>query len=273
MKRYFFILLSGMILLIGCCENSCDHNSNGQTNDLYGSSDYLINATLWYQHSAELRACYYQAFNVAKVALDNNLKNYQGEKPPAIVLDLDETILDNSPYQADLIFNELSYTPENWKAWTEKKCALALPGSIDFLEYAVNTDVEIFYVSNRRVNEIEDTYINITELGFPEVPIENYIFREDEGSKIARRAQIREDYEIILLLGDNVNDFAGVFEDRSDNNGFEAIDDNIEKFGTKYIVFPNPMYGNWERVLYPDNDYSDHQNRLNALIGTEKVCK
>lgn len=238
-----------------------------------GTSDFLINATLWYQHSAEMRACYYQAFNIAKLALDNNLREHSGDKPPAIVFDLDETILDNSFYEAQLIFDQETYNPESWKKWSDRECAQALPGAVEFVEYAFATGVEIFYVSNRMEDEIESTFSNIRKLGFPEIPIENYIFRTEESSKTARRNIIRENYDIILLLGDNLNDFSGIFEDRDKDNGFEAVDKNKDMFGTKYIVFPNPMYGNWEYPLTGNENYTPHQNRLRALIGVSEICK
>lgn len=272
MRKNKLLIVALLLLIFGWSCAPCKCDTSKASEDSYGSSDYLINATLWYQHSAELRACYYQAFNYAKLALLNNLENFEGEKPPAIVLDLDETVLDNSAYQADLIFNQINYNPENWKEWSDLECAAALPGSIDFIEFAKKTGVEIFYISNRRTNEIESTFSNMQNLGYPEIPIENFIFRDAESGKTARRSIVRENYEIILLLGDNLNDFSGVFEDRTENNGFDAVDQNIDKFGTKYIVFPNPMYGSWERVLYKNPDISDHKNRLNSLVGTKKAC-
>jgi 5'-nucleotidase (lipoprotein e(P4) family) len=273
MTKQIAIFIMGFILFSSCCQQDCARSENEENADLYGASDYLISATLWYQNAAELRALYYQAYNVAKQALIQNLANHNGEKTPAIVFDLDETVLDNSFYEADLIFSQTSYTTESWKEWTDMESAKALPGALEFVEFAMSTGVEIFYVSNRRTNELESTYQNISKLGFPEVPIENYIFRDAESSKIERRSKISENYEIILLLGDNLNDFAGDFEDRAANNGFEAVDANKDMFGTKYIVFPNPMYGAWQGPLNTDEDLSPHQNRLNALVGSADVCK
>ena len=271
MKRNLLISALLLFLAFTSCERKCTHTPSNQED--YGSSDYLINATLWVQHSGELRASFFQAFNIAKIALQNNLDNYIGDKTPAIVFDLDETLLDNSFYEADLILNQTSYNTDNWKEWTDKKCATATPGAIDFVEFASSFDVEIIYVSNRRTDEINSTFENMKALGFPEVPIENYIFRDAESSKITRRSIISENYEIILLLGDNLNDFDGVFENRNDGNGWQAVDDNKELFGTKYIVFPNPMYGNWERPLLSNEEQSPQQNRIQSLISSADICK
>jgi 5'-nucleotidase (lipoprotein e(P4) family) len=261
------LLFSLIFIIISC--------SNQEKNSLFtsGSSDHLLNATLWYQKSGEMRANYYQAFNLAKLSLEKNLQNYTGDKKPAIVFDIDETLLNNSYFEADLIIAKNSYTPENWKEWSDKQCATDLPGAIDFVNFAINTEVEIFYVSNRTVKEVNSTYNNMQELGFPEIPIENFIFKETTSSKIDRRNSISENFEIILLLGDNLNDFNGIFEDRNLNSGFEAVDNNKDLFGDKYIIFPNPMYGNWEKPLIKDESLSKYEHRIKALISSDNICK
>jgi 5'-nucleotidase (lipoprotein e(P4) family) len=261
------LLFSLIFIIISC--------SNQEKNSLFtsGSSDHLLNATLWYQKSGEMRANYYQAFNLAKLSLEKNLQNYTGDKKPAIVFDIDETLLNNSYFEADLIIAKNSYTPENWKEWSDKQCATDLPGAIDFVNFAINTEVEIFYVSNRTVKEVNSTYNNMQELGFPEIPIENFIFKETTSSKIDRRNSISENFEIILLLGDNLNDFNGIFEDRNVNSGFEAVDNNKDLFGDKYIIFPNPMYGNWEKPLIKDESLSKYEHRIKALISSYNICK
>jgi 5'-nucleotidase (lipoprotein e(P4) family) len=261
------LLFSLIFIIISC--------SNQEKNSLFtsGSSDHLLNATLWYQKSGEMRANYYQAFNLAKLSLEKNLQNYTGDKKPAIVFDIDETLLNNSYFEADLIIAKNSYTPENWKEWSDKQCATDLPGAIDFVNFAINTEVEIFYVSNRTVKEVNSTYNNMQELGFPEIPIENFIFKETTSSKIDRRNSISENFEIILLLGDNLNDFNGIFEARNVNSGFEAVDNNKDLFGDKYIIFPNPMYGNWEKPLIKDESLSKYEHRIKALISSYNICK
>jgi 5'-nucleotidase (lipoprotein e(P4) family) len=237
------------------------------------TSEYLLNATLWVQNSAEYRACCYQSFNFAKIALDNNLKTAKKDKPSAVVLDIDETVMDNSYFEANLIQNDTSYTKENWKEWSDKQCATATPGSIEFLEYAKSKNVEIVYITNRREDEIDATLENMKKLGFPEVKIENFFFRTDESDKDARRKMVAEKYNIILLVGDNLADFDSMLDDRSVNNGFENVDELKGQFGSFFIVLPNPMYGNWEKPLMKDENKTALQNKIDALIGYDEICK
>jgi 5'-nucleotidase (lipoprotein e(P4) family) len=237
------------------------------------TSEYLINATLWVQNAAEYRACCYQSFNYAKLALDNNLKTAKKDKPSAVVLDIDETVLDNSYFEAYLVQNDTSYTKENWKEWSNMQCATATPGAIEFLEYAKSKNVEIVYISNRREDEIESTLANMAKLGFPEVKMENFFFRTDESDKDARRKLAAEKYNIILLVGDNLADFDSMLDDRSVNNGFENVDNIKEQFGSMLIILPNPMYGNWEKPLIKDENKTGLQNKIDALIGYDEVCK
>ena len=237
------------------------------------TSEYLINATLWVQTSAEYRACCYQSFNYAKLALDNNLKTAKKDKPSAVVLDIDETVIDNSYFEAYLIQNDTTYTKENWKEWSDKQCATATPGAIEFLNYVKSKNVEIVYITNRRDNEKEATIANMKKLGFPEVKEENFFFRTDESDKDARRKMVAEKYNIVLLLGDNLADFDSMLDDRKENYGFDNVDQLKDQFGTFFIILPNPMYGNWEKPLNKDENKTSLQNKIDALVGYDKACK
>jgi 5'-nucleotidase (lipoprotein e(P4) family) len=237
------------------------------------TSEYLINATLWVQTSAEYRACCYQSFNYAKLALDSNLKTAKKDKPSAVVLDIDETVIDNSYFEAYLIQNDTSYTKENWKEWSDKQCATATPGAIEFLNYVKSKNVEIVYITNRREDEKDATLANMKELGFPEVKAENFFFRTDESDKDARRKMVAEKYNIVLLVGDNLADFDSMLDDRKENYGFDNVDQLKDQFGTFFIILPNPMYGNWEKPLNKDENKTGLQNKIDALVGYDKACK
>jgi 5'-nucleotidase (lipoprotein e(P4) family) len=236
------------------------------------TSEYLINATLWVQQSAEFQACCYQSFNYAKIALDTRMSFANTDKPLAVVFDIDETLLDNSYYEANLIETNTTYTGETWKEWSDMECATAIPGAIDFLNYVKSKGVEIIYISNRRENELETSIVNMEKVGFPAVSKEKYFFRTDESSKINRRAMVTEKYNVILLLGDNLNDFDGIFENRSENMGKNVVEANKNKFGQEFIILPNPMYGKWEQTLPSDEEISATKNRINALIGYTETC-
>ena len=212
------------------------------------SQDHLIMATLWYQKSAERRALCYQSFNWAKIIIDQQLLlPSQGKK--AVILDIDETILDNRPFQAELILQKQPYHPDLWYQWTRHASAEALPGALGFCQYLYEKNIEIFYVSNRTMNERKSTIKNLSELGFPYADHNHLLLKDSTGSKKARIEKVDDTHEIILMMGDNLNDFSALFEDRSAHDGHLLVDQYAEDFGSRFIILPNPMYGAWEAAL------------------------
>ena len=253
MKSTFYYIMLASLLMLSCKPTQ---NTVVTTSP---SHDKLLMSVAWYQNSAEMMALYYQGFNLATQRLDEAIKADNQTKPLAVVVDIDETMLDNSPFEASLINNADNLT--GWYNWTSKASALALPGSLSFAEYAQSKNVEIFYISNRDDNERDVTLKNLADAGFPYATDDHLLTKSDlsyssgnTSSKVGRRAKVSENHEIVLLIGDNLNDFSEVFEDRSINNGKEAVLKNMDQFGKKFIVLPNPMYGAWEKPLY---DYRD----------------
>src|SRR6476661_8943558 len=117
-------------------------------------NEYQAGATLWMQKAAEYRALAYQAFNLARWQLDADLKGKnkkdipkaERKKPRAVVVDIDETVLDNSPTQAYGLRNRTGFDLKGWYAWGEMRKAKAIPGAVDFLNYAVTKGVKVFFV-------------------------------------------------------------------------------------------------------------------------------
>ena len=209
----------------------------------------------WYQNSAEAKALYAQGYNAAKEALDEQIQKHKGGKKLAIALDIDETVLDNSPYQAYNTLNGTSF-PEGWHEWVQTAQAKPVYGAKDFLTYADQHDVEIFYVSDRsHEQDLNATVKNLKKEGLPQVNKAHVLLKkEGEHGKSERRDYIRTNYRLVQLFGDNLLDF-----DEPKAATAEARDTFVKQheddFGSKYIIFPNPMYGSWEATLY-DNDYS-----------------
>ncbi len=216
------------------------------------NSQYLAQAVLWYQKSAELRALYLQAFNLAKLQLQKFTG--EGNKKPAVVLDIDETVLDNSPYEGYRILNDKEYERETWNAWVEKESAYATPGALDFVNYAKELGVEVFYISNRTIDLLESTVNNLKELKFPNADEKFILLKENDSSKESRRLKVSENYNIVMLIGDNLIDFHQVFENRGDDHAYALVDSMRQEFGSKFIILPNPMYGSWEKDIYGDMD-------------------
>jgi 5'-nucleotidase (lipoprotein e(P4) family) len=151
-----------------------------------GDSDYQTGAILWIQSSAEYRALAYQAFALARLRLDQDLRGNKARRGAsqraAVIVDVDETVLDNSRYQAELVLRGLSFDPETWRAWCERGDAGAVPGAVDFLNYAARRGVHIFYITNRRQAEKAGTIANLRKLGFPDPSEEKVMIREDKAS-------------------------------------------------------------------------------------------
>lgn len=254
------IIVASMIILASC--STVKQKSLPQEE----SQDQLILATLWYQKSAEMRALYYQCFRNAKIALAENLAWSGKTKPAAVVLDIDETVLDNSPFQGWQVVENKAFNSADWTHWVELASARPLPGAVEFIRYADSLGVEVFYVSNRTVGEIGPTIRNLAELGFANADSTHMLFKETTSSKVARRALIESDYEILLLVGDNLADLSGVYEKRGDDHGFGAVDSDKLLFGTRYIVLPNPMYGNWLSDLLRRTEGRTEREKLLRLL-------
>jgi 5'-nucleotidase (lipoprotein e(P4) family) len=198
----------------------------------------------WQKNSAEYVALSYQAYNLAKFRLDEKL-NLEFNKRPAIVIDLDETVLNNLPYNEMLIDSSEVFTQESWSKWVNKKIATKVPGSLEFINYAKSKNVKIVYLSNRRVENYEPTKVNLVNLGYPFDEDTLMLLRDETSDKTARRNTLN-DYEIIMLLGDNLADFNSVFYKKSNNERIQSVDSLSKMFGDKFIVFPNLIYGDWE---------------------------
>ncbi len=260
MKKFLVLLIMGGSLL-ACTQKQTTTTTNKNSNE------HLVMGTLWYQRSAECRALYYQAFNIAKISLDNQLKSTKNKLPKAVVVDIDETVVDNSPFTVHCIRTGKPYTKALWKEWTDKACAKATPGSLEFLKYAASKGVEVFYISNRNVNATEPTLKNLKALGFPFADKKHFLLKTTTSDKTERRNKVAKTHDILILAGDNIGDFDVLFEDRSKDYGFHQVDSLRKMFGAKYIVLPNPMYGGWERQAFKNANTKDKKARCSELIG------
>ncbi len=212
-----------------------------------------ILALSWIQNSAEYKALAYQAFNIAKLRWD---MDKQGGKR-CVVVDVDETIIDNSPFNAGLIGKDFGYGGSTWKEWCNDMSATAIPGAVDFLNYVVKTGGDVFYVTNRKampkknMDLTEVTMKNLKALGFPQIDAKHMLLRTDTSKKQPRRDAVTDmGYRTVLIMGDNLADFDPAFDGDTMPDRSDAVDGNQATFGDKFIVLPNPIYGNWEAAVY-----------------------
>ena len=229
----------------------------------------FTNAVLWQQTSGEYRALAFQAYNFAKLSLKEALLENINGKPNCIIVDVDETVLDNAAFQGYEIKKGVSFVPEDWAKWTNLAMADTVPGALAFLKFAATKNVETFYITNREEAEYEGTLKNLQRFGFPNADKAHLLVKTTSSDKEPRRQKVLEKYNVLLLCGDNLSDFSNVFY-REGKITKDQVDAAQHLFGTKFIVLPNPMYGDWEKPLYKGEKLSEAnkaKQRLDRLKG------
>lgn len=273
------LLLSGFF--------ACNQTKKEQVvnNNCCRNSDYLAQAVLWFQHSPEMQALYLQSYNNAKNALAYNIKHksFPGKKN-AIVVDIDETILNNSAYEGWLYINDKAYSDSSWNEWVNESKAEPLPGTIDFLNYAGKLGCEIFYVSNRKKDtQLEQSIVNLKKFNLPYAD-EKHLLLKTKGdttitgrsTKEKRRLTIENEYncEILLLIGDQLPDFDKAF-DIANVATESQIKDSVNKyqdlFSSRFIVIPNPMYSDWLNTIVGGSDRDDSCMHLDRLRKSKTI--
>jgi len=210
-------------------------------------------SSLFQQKAAEYKALCLQAYNIARFRLDEALKN-PSAKPKAVVTDIDETLLDNSPYAIHQALLGKDYDALAWQEWTDKGIADTLNGAPSFFNYAASRNVEVFYISNRKEAEGKGTLQNLQRYHFPFADEKHLVLRKDVSSKEQRRQAVAANYDIILLLGDNLADFSSLFDDKqTSDQRAGTVQQLAAEFGKKFIVLPNANYGGWEDAVYGNN--------------------
>ena len=220
-----------------------------------------LNATLWVQTSVEYRASARQAYELAKLRLDQALadptwtaaleqKAVDPKARPAVILDVDETVLSNLPFEGELIRRGGNFSPALWKQWVSQAAAEPIPGALDFCNYAKRNGVTVFYVTNRKHEDEAGTRLNLERREFPLAEDMDVLLTKNErkawaSDKTTRRAHVASTHRILLLIGDDFNDFvSGAKTPMKDRAALSAK--HAGMWGTKWIVIPNPMYGSWD---------------------------
>ncbi|MDA8541292.1 hypothetical protein OAO60_00045 [bacterium] len=233
-------------------------------------------AVLYAQSSAEYEANNLQTFAGAKLALEKALVNKNwtaaieqkedfSEKPPAVILDIDETVLNNIPFQARAIIKGESY-PNGWVEWMLEEASTSVAGVSEFLKYADSKGIKIFYVTNRIAIAEEATRNNLKKLGLPFDTDRDVLLMKNENGwtsdKVSRRELIAQDYRILLLIGDQLGDFISLDEATTGMDSRKEIAAKYEEmWGKKWFMITNPIYGRWEASIY-NNEYPDTESEL-----------
>jgi acid phosphatase len=253
--RILIGILASSFILAGCGKHRRTHER--------------LHGTLWIQSAVEYRIAAELSYQRAKEQLEPALTDpswtaaleQQGgyeELPPAVILDLDETVLDNSRFQSQLITNDIDFERTLWNQWVRRAEAAAVPGALDFVKYARSKGVEVFYVTNR-YHELERyARENLERLGFPLANQRDTVLTQNEPQyegrdKSSRRESVARSYRILLLIGDDLNDFI--------SGASVALENRVDSamryrsyWGERWILLPNPIYGSWENATYEFDD-------------------
>jgi 5'-nucleotidase (lipoprotein e(P4) family) len=269
------------VLFFSCC-------SKKEKNDKRADDESVL-AILYQQQAAEYRALCLQAYNLAKIQVDDSLRkdtlyNFKYKhKPWAVITDLDETALDNSESEAMFYKDDTTAFITLLKHWWLLGKAKAVPGSVDFFNYVKKKGVDIFYITNRTdsLKYKNSTRINMRHLGFPYTDTtDNGHFRfqgaSDPPSKELRRQKVEDTCSVIVLLGDNLIDLDKAFDQvnkeyLSSEQRSHKVDSMKSVWGGKYIVFPNAIYGDWESTFY--QKYADNHDHKSPYIAQKKAIR
>lgn len=226
--------------------------------DLEELRNSLLWAVAWKQTAAEYRALCYQAYSLARLRLDLALKDRQTtDRPLAIISDMDNTMMQAVSYWGYLVNQNKDFFDDAiWDEWLPKNLVSAVPGSREFFEYCEQQGVEVFYVTSR--NQGERTYeYALAQLKFLEVPFADeehlFVFRESS-DKTPAREEIAADFDVVLLLGDNLNDYKRDYYVKDIDERLELMERDRADWGSKFIVLPNPTDGNWVRAIFGESE-------------------
>lgn len=245
MKRIFVVLLP----FFAACTAQKQLAPNSTNANVVVNGKLFTSA--YQQRAAEYKALCFQAFNIAHLRLDQMVQSGSA-KPRAIITDIDETILDNSAYEVHQTLQGKDYESASWYEWTAKGAADTVPGAPAFLKYAASHGVEIFYITNREEKERSGTMQNLVKFNLPNADNLHLIPRQPNtsSSKESRRQDVLKNYNVLMLLGDNLADFSSLFDKKSEEERLQNTNSVAEEFGARFIVLPNPVYGDWESAIY-----------------------
>jgi len=264
-----------IVLCIFSLLNACAHKSlkNKFAHDNFYS-------TLWLQTASESKALSYQAYNAAQSHLQQAINDLSWTAalqpaadfqnlPTAVILDVDETVLDNTQFQAKMVLDGVLYDDQEWDRWVALRSAPAVPGAVEFINRANRLGVEIFYITNRDCKkrpddtsvcpQKADTISNLKSVGINGLRNENVMLKYEEShwlsEKQSRRDEIIENHRVLMLVGDDLGDFLPhVKKDTSIHERDLLVKQHESLWGSKWIVLSNPTYGSWMSILEDDQN-------------------
>jgi 5'-nucleotidase (lipoprotein e(P4) family) len=254
-RRVLALLLAGGATGAAATAYAADTPA-GETAEILRNN--LLWAVAWQQTAAEYRALCYQAYNLARMRLDDALRRREpGDRPLAVITDIDNTLLHAGSYWGYLVNeNKDFFDDAAWDEWIPKNLVTAVPGSLDFFNYCSEQNVHVFYVTNRNQGERTREYslLQLKKFALPFADDEHLFVFSKSSDKTPAREKIAESFEVVVLLGDNLNDFKRDYYVQDIDQRLALMERDRADWGTRFIVFPNPTDGNWVRAIFGESE-------------------
>jgi len=272
-RRVLSLILAGSASTSACLAQTDDElELPGE-----GLSNSLLWAVAWKQSAAEFFALCHQAYNLARLRVDQALQNRaSGDKPLAVIADMDDTIMHAGSYWGYLINqNKEFFDDEIWDDWLPDNEITAVPGSKAFFDYCADAGVEVFYVTSRDQGERTYEYA-MRQLQYLELPYADddhlHVFR-DTSDKSPAREEIAASFTIAVTLGDNLNDYQRDYYVKDVDERKRLMERDSDRWGREFIVLPNPTDGHWVRAIFGDSEPppTDENRRLLKMAATRRA--
>ncbi|MFQ5640065.1 MAG: HAD family acid phosphatase [bacterium] len=244
-RQVFNSQILAILILIYSLSAACAQEPKKLPNDIKWMTKSI-------EYSAICMQTYRNAWQAVKDAAESQTQNW------VVVLDIDETVLDNSPYAIQLYENSKPFTEESWAKWVYREEAALVPGAKAFIDSVrtLGPKAHIAYITNRLSEYDHATKQNLKKYG---------LFQEDdillarmgsEDTKENRRRCLETGTDrckkngpcvILALVGDHIRDFVPVYGSK---NVFQYWNNDLKEdtnWGKKYFMLPNPNYGAWQR--------------------------
>jgi 5'-nucleotidase (lipoprotein e(P4) family) len=265
LRSLLMLFVLGVLPIAGCA--TLGSSSSSRASPSLAATDDRLGATLWQTTSAEYRVLAQSIYGAAKSQLERALadrqwtalpaqrENFQ-HLPPAVIMDIDETVIDTSRFQILLLKTGARFSRTRWRDWSSQNEPEAVPGAIEFISFAQSRGVTVFFVTNRDYATEPLTRKHLFSAGIKLPDTIDTVLSQSErpdwgADKGSRRNFIATSYRVLMLFGDDLADFISEYRSSTQTRMSEAMKHN--DWGTKWFMLPNPMYGSWELSLYDFN--------------------
>ncbi|GGO88538.1 hypothetical protein GCM10011584_15770 [Nocardioides phosphati] len=224
----------------------------------------LSAAVAWRETAAERDMLYRQGFNIARDRIDAVLRGRgqtrRGDKPLAVICDVDDTVLSADTYWVRLVAaGKQAFDDALWDKWVIENGPTATAGAVEFTRYAESRGVEVFYVSSRDQGPDTQRYGvgNLAHVGLAYADDAHCTFLRESSNKEPAQKAIAETHEVIAYLGDNLNDFRRTYYVKSVAQRKVLAGEDAEEFGRRFILFPNNTDGHWVGAIFGESEPAD----------------